>query len=144
MDMLPYRDLFVSESRSHLSAFGELIVRLADSPGDTAAIAELFRHAHSLKGMAATMGDEQGVGIAHRMEDQLSRVRSGEFELLPALADLLLEGSDALARLVSRIESGTDDVEDTTGLIERLAAFDPSAEAPPPHVNPPCEEVDSP
>lgn len=129
MDMSPYRDLFVSESRSHLSAFGELIVRLEDSPGDAAVIAELFRHAHSMKGMAATMGFEQIVGIAHLMEDQLSKVRSGEFELLPALADLLLEGSDVLARLVSGIESGSETSEDTSGLLDRLSSFDPSAEA---------------
>lgn len=138
MDMSPYRDLFVSESRNHLSAFGELIVRLEDSPGDGAAIDELFRHAHSLKGMAATMGYEQIVAIAHCMEDQLSKVRSGEFLLLPALADLLLEGSDVLARLTSGIESGNDTGEDTTSLVERLAAFDPADGAHLPHaVNPP-------
>lgn len=130
MDMSPYRDLFVSEARSHLSAFGGLIVRLEESPGDPAAIDELFRHAHSLKGMAATMGYEQVVGIAHAMENQLSRVRSGEFRLLPPLADLMLEGGDALTGLVSGIESGSDALEDTSGVAERLAAFDPGAEIP--------------
>jgi len=145
MDMSPYRDLFVSEARSHLSAFGELIVRLEDSPGDAAAIDELFRHAHSLKGMAATMNYEQVVEVAHLMENQLSRIRSGEFDLLPALADLLLEGSDVLGRLVSRIEAGDDEGEDTSGLVERLAAFDPSAEAhPATHGNPSRTEADSP
>jgi two-component system chemotaxis sensor kinase CheA len=132
MDMSPYRDLFVSEARSHLSAFGELIVRLEDSPDDIAAIDELFRHAHSLKGMAATMGYEQIVGISHHMESQLSRVRNGEFLLLPALADLLLEGGDTLERLVSGIDSESDDFEDTSGLVDRLAAFDFSTEAPAP------------
>ncbi len=130
--MSPYRDLFVSESREHLSAFAELIVRLEDSPGDSASIDEIFRHAHSLKGMAATMGYEQIVTIAHLMESQLTRIRSGEFMLLPTLADLLLEGGDVLARLISGIESGSDTFEDTTALTERLAAFDPSVEAPPP------------
>lgn len=134
MDMSHYRDLFVSEARSHLSAFGELILLLEESPGDSGAIDELFRHAHSLKGMAATMGYEQIVTIAHLMEDQLGRVRSGEFLLLPTLADLLLEGSDLLARLTSGIESGVEQIvepgndsgEDTAGFIARLAAFDPS------------------
>ncbi len=129
MDMSLYRDLFVSESRSHLSAFSELIVHLEESPNDSAAIDELFRHAHSMKGMAATMGYDQIVGIAHTMEDLLGRIRSGEFRLSPALTDLLLAGSDALARLVSGIESGSDVLEDTTALIERLAAFDPSDKA---------------
>ncbi|MDD2736810.1 MAG: chemotaxis protein CheA [Desulfuromonadaceae bacterium] len=128
MDMSPYRDLFVSESRSHISAFGELILRLEDSPGESAVIDELFRHAHSLKGMAATMGYEQIVAIAHNMESQLSKVRNGEFALLPPLADLLLEGSDALARLTSEIESGSDSGEDITELVERLSSFDPTAE----------------
>lgn len=131
MDMSPYRDLFVSEARSHLSAFGELIVQLEKSAADPGAIDELFRHAHSMKGMAATMGYEQIVALAHTMENQLSRIRSGELQLLPAIADLLLEGSDALARLVSWVESDSGAPEDTTGLIGRLAAFDPSAEAPP-------------
>ena len=55
MDMSQYRDLFVSEARDHLGAFNGLIVRLEEIPDDKAAINELFRHAHSLKGMAATM-----------------------------------------------------------------------------------------
>ncbi|MDD2582105.1 MAG: chemotaxis protein CheA [Desulfuromonadaceae bacterium] len=129
MDMSPYRDLFVSEARNHLSAFGKLIVHLEKSASDPTVIDELFRHAHSMKGMAATMDYEQIVALAHTMENQLSRIRSGEFQLQPAIADLLLEGSDTLARLVSAIESGSDASEDTAGLIERLAAFDPTAEA---------------
>jgi two-component system chemotaxis sensor kinase CheA len=135
MDMSPYRDLFVSEARSHLSAFSELIVRLEDSSNDNAAINELFRHAHSLKGMAATMGYEQIVAVSHVMEDQLSRIRSGELLLLPSLADLLLEGSDTLTRLVSLVESGSDVAEDTTSLIERLTAFDSSDETNRHHAN---------
>ncbi|HIJ87632.1 MAG TPA: chemotaxis protein CheA [Desulfuromonadales bacterium] len=131
--MSPYRDLFVSESRTHIATFGELIVRLEDSPAESAVIDELFRHAHSLKGMAATMGYDQIVAIAHYMEDLLSRVRSDEFLLLPPLADLLLEGSDALARLVEGVEAGTDSGEDTSRLVERMASFDPAAEYQPHH-----------
>lgn len=131
MDMSPYRELFVSEAGSHLSAFSELIVRLEDSSGDPAVIDELFRHVHSLKGMAATMGYEQIVKLSHLMEDLLGRIRSGEFVLRPLLADLLLEGSDALTRQVSLIESGSDAFEDTSGIVERLAAFDPGAETQP-------------
>ncbi|MEI7817056.1 MAG: chemotaxis protein CheA [Desulfuromonadales bacterium] len=129
MDMSPYRELFVSEARNHLSAFSELIVHLENTPDDRAAIDELFRHAHSLKGMSATMGYEQIEGIAHLMEDQLGRVRSGDSPLSPAMADLLLEAGDVLARLVSRIDVGSVIFEETTGLVGRLTTFDPSAEA---------------
>jgi len=144
MDMSPYRDLFLSEARGHLTAFSELIVRLEEAPGDSAMINELFRHAHSLKGMASTMGYEQVAGIAHTMEDQLSRIRSGESRLVPALADLLLEGGDALVRQIALIESGSGTAsEDTAGLIGRLAAFTPPA--PPPALsNPPDKKGESP
>ncbi|MBV5341946.1 MAG: Hpt domain-containing protein [Deltaproteobacteria bacterium] len=127
MEMSHYRDLFVSEARSHLSAFSELIAHLEESTGDSASINELFRHTHSLKGMAAVMGYEQIAGIAYTMEDQLGRVRNGELLLSPALADLLLEGCDALTRQVSLVETGISSAEDTSDLIKRLAAYTPSA-----------------
>jgi two-component system chemotaxis sensor kinase CheA len=134
MDMSAYRDLFVSEARSHLTAFGELIVHLEDPSGDPATIDELFRHAHSLKGMAATMGYDQVVTIAHRMEDHLGRIRTGEWRLVPTLTNLLLEGSDTLALLVANVEAENNENVDTSDLVERLTSFDPAAEtvAPPP------------
>jgi two-component system, chemotaxis family, sensor kinase CheA len=92
MDMSQYRDLFVSESRNHLATLNDLIVKLEDNVSDRAAIDEMFRHAHSLKGMAATMQFDGVTTLAHRMEDLLGRVRSDEFPFCPALADLLLEG----------------------------------------------------
>lgn len=128
MDMSQYRDLFVSEARDHLGAFNGLIVRLEEIPDDKAAINELFRHAHSLKGMAATMMYDPIARLAHIMEDQLSRVRSGEVPLIPALADLLLEGSDALAGMIFQVESETETITDAARLVERLTAFDPFAE----------------
>lgn len=131
MDMSQYRDLFVSEARDHLSAFGELIVRLEDVSGDQAAINELFRHAHSLKGMAATMGYDPIARLAHIMEDQLSRVRNGEIHFVPSLADLLLEGADALAGMVSQVESDTAAITAASSLIDRLSKFDPAAENTP-------------
>lgn len=105
MDLSPYRALFVSEARCHISAFSEVILRSVDSLSDSTAIDELFRHAHSLKGMAATMGYEQVVEIAHRLEDQLCRIRSEESQLQPNSADLLLEGCDTLTHMVSGIEA---------------------------------------
>ena len=125
MDMSPYRDLFVSESRSHLATFNELIVQLEDNVFDRAAIDEMFRHAHSLKGMAATMQFDAVTALAHRMEDLLGRVRSEEIGFCRALADLLLEGSDLLSGMVSVIENGAGELADATSLI---AALDLAAE----------------
>jgi two-component system chemotaxis sensor kinase CheA len=136
MDMSAYRELFVSESRNHLAIFNELIVQLEGNLSDRQAIDEMFRHAHSLKGMAATMQFDAVTALAHRMEDLLGRVRSDEFMFCPALADLLLEGSDLLTGMVAVIERGEGQQPDAASLIERLAAYTPdsseSAETPEP------------
>lgn len=127
MDMSQYRDLFVSESRGHLSAFNELIVQLEENVSDRAAIDEIFRHAHSLKGMAATMQFDAIATLAHRMEDLLSRVRNDEFAFSADLADLLLEGGDLLSTMVSVIEDGSGQAPDASTLIERLVTYTPGA-----------------
>ncbi|MBC8017725.1 MAG: chemotaxis protein CheA [Verrucomicrobia bacterium] len=127
MDMSQYRDLFVSESRVHLSTFNELIVQLEENVSDRAAIDEIFRHAHSLKGMAATMQFDAITALAHRMEDLLSRVRSDELAFSADMADLLLEGGDLLSGMVSTIESGEGQQPDASELIERLATFTPGS-----------------
>lgn len=127
MDMSQYRDLFVSEARGHLGAFSELTVQLEDAAGDKASIDELFRHAHSLKGMAATMGYGAIASLAHIVEDQLSRVRSGEIPFLPELADLLLESADNLSEMISLVEAGGEPDRDVSALSERLVSYNPEA-----------------
>ena len=127
MDMSRYRELFVSEARGHLDTFNELIVHLEDEAGDKEAIDELFRHAHSLKGMAATMGYSSIASLAHKMEDQLSRVRSGEFLFAPELADLWLESADSLSEMISQVESGNEGNSDVSELLDRLTGYTPDA-----------------
>jgi len=132
MDMSQYRDLFVSESKGHIQVFNELIVELEDNAADTAALDELFRHAHSLKGMAATMQYQAIADLAHRMEDLLSKVRGGEIGFTPSLADILLEGSDVLAAMVSVIEADDEHLPDAADLVNRLAGFSAADSAPSP------------
>lgn len=127
MDMSQYRDLFVSESRNHLATFNELIVQLEDNVSDRTIVDEMFRHAHSLKGMAASMHYDAVATLAHRMEDLLGKLRGNEFEFCPALADILLEGSDLLSGMVSAIENGEGRQPDAAGLIERLVSFTPGS-----------------
>lgn len=132
MNMSQYRDLFVSESRGHIAAFNELLVQLEKAGADQNTVNELFRHAHSLKGMAATMQYQPVTGLAHQMEDLLSKVRSGEFSTTPAMIDLLLEGCDRLAGMVTLIDDGSDDALcDAAELISRMTAFSPAANGSP-------------
>ncbi|NVN93264.1 MAG: chemotaxis protein CheA [Desulfuromonadales bacterium] len=127
MNMSQYRDLFVSESHRHLEAFNELIVQL-ESSGDPNIVHELFRHAHSLKGMAATMQFDRISGLAHKLEDLLAKVRDGEFSPDRALVNLLLEGGDLLACMVAIIEEGSDTpLPDSDDLINRITGFTPDA-----------------
>jgi len=128
MSMSKYRDLFVSESRRHIEACNDLIVGLEQNPSDQASIHELFRHAHSLKGMSATMQFDRIAELAHKMEDLLSSIRDGEFPFTAKTADILLEGNDLLAAMVSVIEAGDESrLPDSRGLVERLIAYAPEA-----------------
>jgi two-component system chemotaxis sensor kinase CheA len=82
--------------------------------------------------MAATMQYQAVADLAHRMEDLLSSVRSGEIGFVASLADLLMEGSDTLAAMVSAIEADDDRLPDSTGLVNRLAGFRAAGSPRPP------------
>ena len=70
-----YRELFLAESREHLGSAHDLLARLSDEPRDVELLRELLRHAHSLKGMAATMGQQPMVELAHALEDLCDELR---------------------------------------------------------------------
>ena len=78
MDLSRYADLFLTESREHLSAMNHLLLALERAPRATEPVAELFRAVHTVKGMSATMGYGAVTALAHEMESLLDRVRQGE------------------------------------------------------------------
>jgi two-component system chemotaxis sensor kinase CheA len=125
MDMSQYRDLFVSEARRHLETFNSLLVQLEHSP-DREVIHEIFRHAHSLKGMAAIMQFDGIADLAHSLEDLMAKVRDGTFSLDPGLTDILLEGSDLLGSMVTVVEADDgSEFPDASDLIRRIMDFTP-------------------
>ncbi len=103
MDMSRYRALFLSEAREHLRAATEHAGQL-EAEGNPEALRSLFRHAHSLKGMAATMGYEAMSGLAHAAEDLLAALRGGETPLTPGLRDLLRDSVACIGRMVEAVE----------------------------------------
>jgi len=129
MDMSQYRDLFLSESREHLQGLGHLILELEKSPGDQENINALFREAHSLKGMASSMGYDPIAELAHRMEDLLYRIREGEFPFSTTVAGLMLEGADLLESLLGEVEADLPLSADTADLLQRLQDYTPEAVA---------------
>lgn len=128
MDMSQYKDLFVSEVREHLQGMNEAIVALEGAPGDRERIDYLFRMAHSIKGMSASMGYGEMSELAHKMEDLMDRVRKGTIGFTSGVADLLLEGSDSLSSMLSQVEAGGDGRRDTGDLVGRLAGYAPPPE----------------
>lgn len=126
MDMSQYMDLFVSEVREHLQGMNEAIVALEGSPGDRERIDYLFRMAHSVKGMSASMGYGEMAELSHKMEDLMDRVRKGAIDFAPGVADLLLEGGDLLSAMLSDVEAGGDGRRDIGDLATRLAGYVPA------------------
>ena len=135
MDMSQYRELFISETRDHLRSFSELIVALEKDAEDRENIDSLFRAAHSIKGMAAAMGYGDLATLAHKIEDLMDKVRKKVSPFEPAIADLLLEGSDLLEAMLNDIEANVTIERDIGGLVEKLTGYvrgDRKEPVPPP------------
>ncbi|RII28790.1 MAG: chemotaxis protein CheA [Geobacter sp.] len=123
MDMSPYRNLFFSESREHLRAFSELIVKMEQGVGSREDLYALFRSAHSLKGMAASMGYGGIAELSHSLEDLLDRVRKEELIFDTGIADLLLEGTDLLEAMIADVSAELQTARNIDDLVQRLATY---------------------
>jgi two-component system chemotaxis sensor kinase CheA len=106
MDMSKYVKMYVSESQDRLQRMDALLLTLEKDGGDRAAIDTVFREAHSIKGMSASMGYEELSKVAHRLEDFLEQFRGGKGMLERDRVDLLFEGVDLLRRAVEEIAAG--------------------------------------
>jgi two-component system, chemotaxis family, sensor kinase CheA len=144
MDMSKYKELFISESREHLNSMNELIVFLEKENGDREKIDSLFRAAHSIKGMAASMGYDGIAELAHRLEDLMDRVRKGILTFDAGAADLLLEGADSLDSMILDVAQGVDGVRDMAELMGRISGYDPSAAVAPAAPPQPVEPAETP
>ncbi len=105
MDMSKYKTLFLTEAREHLQGINNCVLVLEKDPGSGESINELFRHAHSIKGMSASMGYGPISQLSHHLEDLMDNVRKGQSAISSEIVDILLEGTDALQDMVDAIES---------------------------------------
>jgi two-component system, chemotaxis family, sensor kinase CheA len=139
MDMSAYRDMFVSEAREHLQSFNESLLALEKSPSSMDVIQEIFRSAHTLKGMSASMGYSDMEKLCHRMENQLDRVRNGQLSFDTGLATLLFQALDTLELMIDRIQSGVDQPMDVAELVAEIESFGQQAIASAPAAPKPQE-----
>jgi two-component system chemotaxis sensor kinase CheA len=144
MDTSEYLPMFLAECRENLQELNLAVVRLEEAPDDRETVDAIFRIAHSLKGMAATMGFEGMATLTHKMEDVFELLRQRGTGLSGEVVDVLLACLDALSSAVDSIDADGAESLDPTALIERLGALvrekdDPEAVAQEPEVAAPAK-----
>jgi two-component system chemotaxis sensor kinase CheA len=124
MDVSQYLDIFIEETKEHLQSLNEHILVLEKEPENEDTINEIFRAAHSLKGMSGTMGYKRMQRLTHDMENVFSEIRSGKMKVTSALVDILFKGLDALESYLSNIQAdaneGTEDNEDIISALNEI------------------------
>ena len=124
MDMSQYLDIFLEESKEHLHSLNEKLLILEKDPQDTAALNEIFRAAHTLKGMSSTMGFDDVADLTHHMENVLSDLKQGELAVSTDVVDILFACFDRLQMMIDQIEKGSSSPSsDNADLIQALEAI---------------------
>ncbi len=118
-----YLPMFLAEGREHLQELNLAVVRIEETPDDQDTVDEIFRIAHSMKGMSATMGFAGMAALTHEMEDvfELLRQRTGGLER--AAIDVLFDSLDALSAAVEAIDQTGQEAIEPQALIQRLQSL---------------------
>jgi|Deesub1362B_J571_1020462.scaffolds.fasta_scaffold00963_12 two-component system chemotaxis sensor kinase CheA len=119
--MESYKDVFVSESMEHLNSLTQGLLEL--EKGNEEVLTEIFRAAHTLKGMSATMGYEGMAKITHEMENLLDAVRNGEVEITSEVIDVLFEAVDLLEAALNSLSEGDDENISAEEVSQKLSKF---------------------
>lgn len=109
MDVSQYLEIFIDETKEHLQTLSDQLMILETEPENMDCINEIFRAAHSLKGMAGTMGYRRMQRLTHDMENVFQEIRSGNMKVQPELVDVLFRGLDALEAYLNNILESTDE-----------------------------------
>ncbi len=119
--MESYKDVFISESMEHLNSLTQGLLEL--EKGNEEVITEIFRAAHTLKGMSATMGYEGMAKITHEMENLLDAVRNGEVKITSEVIDVLFEAVDLLEAALGSLSEGDDENISADEVSRKLSKF---------------------
>jgi two-component system, chemotaxis family, sensor kinase CheA len=126
MDVEKFREMFLDEANDHLRLMVDQLLKLDADPEDSAAIDALFREAHSIKGMAATMDYHETAKLAHHLEDNLDRCRKEKI-IHKAEIDRCLEATDLLEALLEDISTRKPERE-VDGFIAAVESFSSEVE----------------
>ena len=120
MDMNQYLDVFIEESREHLQTCNEKLLELEKNPTDLQLVHDIFRAAHTLKGMSATMGYEDMAHLTHSLENVLDAIRNEEMTITSEWMDVMFEALDDLEAIVLSIIEGGDGKRDVSEVCAKL------------------------
>ncbi len=121
MDVSQYLEIFLDETKEHLQSLSDSLMNLEQDPENMDTINEIFRAAHTLKGMAGTMGYKRMQNLTHDMENVFSEVRNGTFKANGAMVDILFQCLDALEAYTENIQNTSDEgTDDNEHLIKAL------------------------
>lgn len=124
MDVSQYLEIFIDETKEHLQNLNEQLLVIEKEPEDKATINEIFRAAHSLKGMAGTMGFKRMQNLTHNMENVFSEIRNDKMKVTAKLVDTLFQCLDALEGYLANIQETSDEgTDDNEAIIKLLNDF---------------------
>ena len=124
MDVSQYLEIFIDDTKEHLQTLSDQLMILEQEPENMDTINEIFRAAHSLKGMAGTMGYKRMQRLTHDMENVFQEIRSGNMKVQPELVDVLFRGLDALegylANILDSADEGTEENQDIINSLNEI------------------------
>lgn len=120
MDMSQYLDMFLEESIENLQTLNENLLELEKNPEDPDKINTIFRVAHTLKGMAGSMGFTDIAELTHKMENVLDKFRSGNLKVTTDVLTILFKCLDTLEKMVENVKEGSDEVVEIQSIITAL------------------------
>lgn len=119
-DNSSYQDLFYEETDKYLNELNDGVLTLEDNPEDVEVINSIFRSAHTLKGMAATMGLDTMTKLTHQMENIFELVKNKEVQVSHELITIIFECLDELTDIVEDLQAGGEGELDVSSLIDEL------------------------
>ena len=121
MDVSQYLEIFIDETKEHVQNLNSQILELEQDPENADVINEIFRAAHSLKGMAGTMGFKRMQTLTHDMENVFSEVRNGSIKVNASIIDVVFQCLDALEEYLANIQESADEgTNDNEPIIKEL------------------------
>lgn len=127
MELNQYLDMFLDESKENLQALNENLLKLEAEPHNLACVQSIFRAAHTLKGMSATMGFEDLAALTHEMENVLDQIRNGKLAIHGGVMNNLFQAVDRLEEMLQAIENGEDGKMDVSKEVEMLSSIHATA-----------------